>query len=103
MNGPGNKMPEYPKTLSMQQLISILAIRLAMPIWCRVNFMIGVNMFPKPPKFVFNNKPVAVQVIKQQKAAVGAVDKHVLVVKTGARAGAADAENRQGSLKKQDL
>lgn len=58
-------------------------------------------MFPKPPKFVFNNKPVVVQVIQQRKAAAGAVDKHVLVVKTDPPAPAAD--NRQSSLKKQDL
>lgn len=58
-------------------------------------------MFPKPPKFVFNNKPVAVQVVQQRKTAAGAVDKHVLVVKTGPATTGTD--NRQSSLKKQDL
>ena len=36
--------------------------------------------FPKPPRSVQDNRPVAVQVVKQQKT--GAVDKHVLVVET---------------------
>ncbi|WP_432382691.1 hypothetical protein [Duganella sp. P38] len=33
---------------------------------------------PKAPRSVHDNRPVAVQVVKQQKS--GAVDKHVLVV-----------------------
>jgi hypothetical protein len=58
-------------------------------------------MFPKPPKFVFNNKPVAVQVVQQRKAAAGAVNKHVLVVETTPPV--AKTDNRQSSLEKQDL
>jgi hypothetical protein len=56
-------------------------------------------MFPKPPKFVFNNKPVAVQVVQQRKAAAGAVDKHVLVVNSGEKAEYTD--KKQSSTKKQ--
>lgn len=33
---------------------------------------------PKAPRSVHDNRPVAVQVVKQQKS--GAVDKHVLIV-----------------------
>ncbi len=33
---------------------------------------------PKPPRSVVDHKPVAVQVVKQEKT--GAVDKHVLVI-----------------------
>jgi len=35
---------------------------------------------PRPPRSVHDTKPVAVQVVKQQKT--GAVDKHVLIVDT---------------------
>lgn len=35
---------------------------------------------PKPPRSVHDTKPVAVQIVKQQKS--GAVDKHVLIVDT---------------------
>lgn len=35
---------------------------------------------PKRPHSVHDNRPVAVQVVKQEKS--GAVDKHVLVVET---------------------
>jgi hypothetical protein len=38
--------------------------------------------FPKPPRSVQDNRPVAVMVVKQQKS--GAVDKHVLIVETPA-------------------
>ncbi len=60
-------------------------------------------MFPKPPKFVFNNKPVAVQVVQQRKTAAGAVDKHVLVVKAEPVSTGTGTDNRQSSLEKQDL
>lgn len=33
---------------------------------------------PKPPRSVYDNKPVAVKIVKQEKS--GAVNKHVLVV-----------------------
>lgn len=33
---------------------------------------------PKAPRSVYDHRPVAVQVVKQQKS--GAVDKHVLIV-----------------------
>lgn len=33
---------------------------------------------PKAPRSVYDHRPVAVQVVKQEKA--GAVDKHVLIV-----------------------
>jgi hypothetical protein len=33
---------------------------------------------PKAPRAVYDHRPVAVQVVKQQKS--GAVDKHVLIV-----------------------
>ena len=32
---------------------------------------------PKPPRSVYDNRPVAVQVVKQQQS--GAVNKHVLI------------------------
>jgi hypothetical protein len=35
-------------------------------------------LVPKAPRSVYDHRPVAVQVVKQQKS--GAVDKHVLVV-----------------------
>ncbi len=35
---------------------------------------------PKAPRSVYDDRPVAVQVVKQEKS--GAVDKHVLVVDT---------------------
>lgn len=56
-------------------------------------------MFPKPPKFVFNNKPVAVQVVQHRKAAAGAVDKHVLVVNPEEKTG--NTDKKQSSTKKQ--
>ena len=37
-------------------------------------------LVPKPPKSVHDNRPVAVQVVKQEKS--GAVDKHLLIVET---------------------
>lgn len=40
---------------------------------------------PKPPRSVVDHRPVAVQVVKQEKA--GAVDKHVLVIDTPVQAG----------------
>ena len=35
---------------------------------------------PRRPRSVYDNRPVAVQVVKQEKS--GAVDKHVLIVET---------------------
>ncbi|WP_165403545.1 MULTISPECIES: hypothetical protein [unclassified Duganella] len=35
-------------------------------------------LVPKPPRSVYDHRPVAVQVVKQEKS--GAVDKHVLIV-----------------------
>lgn len=35
-------------------------------------------LLPKPPRSVYDHRPVAVQVVKQEKS--GAVDKHVLIV-----------------------
>lgn len=58
-------------------------------------------MFPKPPKFVVNNKPVAVQVVQQKKSAAGPVDPHVLVVETAPPP--TDTNGRQNSAKKQQL
>lgn len=37
-------------------------------------------LVPKRPRSVHDNRPVAVQVVKQEK--LGAVDKHVLIVET---------------------
>ncbi|NYE60943.1 hypothetical protein FHW58_002095 [Duganella sp. 1224] len=37
-------------------------------------------LVPKRPRSVVDHKPVAVQVVKQEKT--GAVDKHVLIVET---------------------
>ena len=37
-------------------------------------------LVPKPPRSVVSSKPVAVQVVQQEKS--GAVDKHVLIVST---------------------
>lgn len=33
---------------------------------------------PKPPRSVYDNKPVAMKIVKQEKS--GAVDRHVLVI-----------------------
>jgi len=37
-------------------------------------------LVPTAPRSVFDHRPVAVQVVKQEKS--GAVDKHVLIVET---------------------